>query len=86
MDRGAVRIKVLLFARLRELAGAELLDLDLAEGSTVGDVWRQIQGTHPALAAYRLAPLAAVNLDYAALDTPVAVGVEVAFFPPVSGG
>jgi molybdopterin converting factor subunit 1 len=86
MDRGTVRIRVLLFARLRELAGADSLDLDLAQGATVGDVWRQVQASHPALGAYRSAPLAAVNLDYAPLDTPLVGDVEVAFFPPVSGG
>ena len=80
-----MKVKVLLFARLRELA-AESVDLEVPEGATVADVWRKLQADFPSLAAYTHPPLAAVEQEYAAPDTPVLAGKEIAFFPPVSGG
>ena len=70
-----------LFAGLRERAGRRELDLELAEGSVVADVW-------PALALGDEPPglLFAVNRDYAPRGRPLAEGDEVAVIPPVSGG
>jgi molybdopterin converting factor small subunit len=48
----------------------------------VGDVLQQVD--RASVLTGRL--LYAVNMEYAKLDTPVAEGDEVAFFPPVTGG
>ncbi len=70
-----------LFAGLAERAGRRELDVELAEGSVVADVW-------PALAQGDEPPglLFAVNRDYATRERPLAEGDEVAVIPPVSGG
>ena len=81
-----MRITVRLFARLRELAGAGELAVEVPVGATVADVWRVLVATHPAAAAYERSMSCAVNLDYAKMTTFVADGDEVAFLPPVSGG
>jgi molybdopterin converting factor subunit 1 len=81
-----MRLRVRLFARLRDLAGTEELERDAAERSDVGAVWRALVSEIPALAAYSGSVSAAVNADYARMDTPVHDGDEVAFLPPVSGG
>jgi molybdopterin converting factor subunit 1 len=81
-----MRVTVRLFARLRELAGAGELSLDVAEPATVADVWAALTGAHPDLAPYAGAMSCAVNEEYARLATPVRDGDEVAFLPPVSGG
>ncbi|HEU5179695.1 MAG TPA: molybdenum cofactor biosynthesis protein MoaE [Candidatus Polarisedimenticolia bacterium] len=81
-----MRVRVLLFARLRELAGREVVDLDLPEGETLSGCWRRLQQEHPPLQAYRGMPLAAVNQEYAPANLALRGGEEVAFFPPVSGG
>ncbi len=45
----SVNVHVRLFAALREQAGAGTLELDLADGATVGDVWSQLGlGDEPA--------------------------------------
>ncbi len=82
MCRGRqVTITVLYFARLREDVGRERDEVaSTGDVQTVGDVWRGLHGEPPA----RL--MAAVNQAHARLDTPVADGDEVAFFPPVTGG
>lgn len=76
-------ISVLYFARLREDLGRErdTIAADLGDIVTVADVWRHLHGAAP---PPRL--LAAVNQNHARMDSPVADGDEVAFFPPVTGG
>jgi molybdopterin synthase sulfur carrier subunit len=96
-----MRVKVRLFAQLRDLAGGSDLDctVDAPAGTSsvqaspavqevcsVQDVWRAVVRDHPALASFTRAMSTAVNLEYARLDTPVRDGDEVAFLPPVSGG
>jgi molybdopterin synthase catalytic subunit len=76
-----VKVRVRLFAALRERAGTGDLELELPEGATVADVW-------PALALGDEQPgiMFAVNRDYADRSRALAAGDEVALIPPVSGG
>ncbi len=76
-----MQITVRLFAGLRERAGTGVRELELAQGSRVGDVWPALAlGEEPAGLLY------AVNKEYAAADGAIAEGDEVALIPPVSGG
>ena len=81
-----MRVRVQLFARLRELAGRGEADLDVPAGARVDDVWRMIAAAHPALEPFGRAVSCAVNADFAQRSTPVREGDEIAFLPPVSGG
>lgn len=81
-----MRVRVRLFARLREIAGAAEIERTVQAGATLGDVWESLAGEFPAMAPYRSSVSGAVNADYARMDAPVAEGDEVAFLPPVSGG
>ncbi|HEV8375628.1 MAG TPA: MoaD/ThiS family protein [Candidatus Polarisedimenticolia bacterium] len=81
-----MKVRVLLFARLRELARSDALELELPEGSTAGSVWLRLQEQVEALRAYRRPPLMAIDQAYVSPDSVLAGGEEVAFFPPVSGG
>ena len=76
-----IRVRVRLFAMLRERAGRSSVEVELAEGSTAGDVWASlgIGEEPPALGV-------AVNRAYADRTTALSDGDEVAFIPPVSGG
>jgi molybdopterin synthase catalytic subunit len=82
----AVRIRVRLFAIQRELAGAREVALDLPAGATVEAAWSALVARHPVLAPGRSSVRFAVNGEYAAPDTGLADGDEVAMIPPVSGG
>jgi molybdopterin converting factor subunit 1 len=82
-----MRVKVRLFAQLRDLAGGGDFDCSVAaDEASVQDVWRAIVRDHPALASFTRAMSTAVNLEYVRPDAPVRDGDEVAFLPPVSGG
>ena len=79
-------LTVHLFARLRELAGADAVAVELPPGATVADVRRAVSAAYPAAAALVARSAVAVNHDFAADPAAVAPGVEVAILPPVSGG
>ncbi len=81
-----MRVRVRLFASLREAAGRETIELALEPGVRAEDVWRRLAEEYPALASRRAALTLAVNRSYAPFDTPLHDGDEVVFLPPVSGG
>jgi molybdopterin converting factor subunit 1 len=82
----AIAVRVRLFARLREQAGAETELLEVPDGSSVADVYQALRTKHPALEADRKAVRAALNQEFKDWGAEVADGDEVAFIPPVSGG
>ncbi len=76
-----VIVRIRLFAGLRERAGAGALEVPLADGATVGDVWEQLGlGDEPPGLLY------ARNRAYVERSEHVHDGDEVAVIPPVSGG
>ncbi|TAL41373.1 MAG: MoaD/ThiS family protein [Methylovulum sp.] len=75
-------IKVRYFASLKESLGRPEDSLDFAGSITVRELWCRVNPGQPLPANI----LAAVNMDYVGLDSPVSGGDEVAFFPPVTGG
>ena len=78
-----MRVVVRLFAGLRERAGTGEQHVELAEGALAADVWPMLRdrlGDRPE------GLVLAVNRRYAADDTPLSDGDEVALIPPVSGG
>jgi molybdopterin synthase catalytic subunit/molybdopterin converting factor small subunit len=76
-----VRVRVRLFAGLRERAGAGSLEIDVPDGATVADVWPVLElGDEPAGLLY------ARNRAYVEPGEALQAGDEVAVIPPVSGG
>ena len=86
MSAWGVRVRVRLFASLREAVGSGLLELDLPAGATPADAWGALVRSKPAIAPRRSSLAAAVNRSYAGFDAPLHEGDEIAFIPPVSGG
>jgi molybdopterin converting factor subunit 1 len=81
-----MRVRVRLFASLREAAGCPEVEVDLSPGASPEDAWRTLAADHPSLAAKRANLAASVNRRYASFDAPLEDGDEVVFIPPVSGG
>jgi molybdopterin converting factor subunit 1 len=82
----SMRVRVRLFASLREAAGCSEVKLELPGSATAEEAWRRLAGDFPALASRRASLAVSVNRRYAAFDTALQDGDEVAFIPPVSGG
>ena len=76
-----MNVRVRLFAALRERAGRGTLEVEVADGATVGDVWPLL-----GLGAEPQGLLYARNRAYVERSEALGAGDEVAFIPPVSGG
>jgi molybdopterin converting factor subunit 1 len=79
-------VKVLLFARLAELAGRRQVDLEIGEGLTAGDAYRLLVERDRALDGFGGHLAYAINREYVGAETPLRDGDELALIPPVSGG
>jgi len=79
-------VKVLFFGRLKEITGRGEDAIELAEASTIEQLFSQCVTRLPELARYRSSLIASRNQEFAAWDTALHSGDEVAFLPPVSGG
>ena len=81
-----MKVQVRLFARYREAAGRDRVELDLPEGGTVEAAWEAVTSRFPSLSAYRPFTLFAVGNDYVGPERSLRPGEELCLFPPVSGG
>jgi molybdopterin synthase catalytic subunit len=80
-----MRVRVLFFGVLKELAGKSSEVVELREGSSVADLlahYSRQAGMRESLASLAVA----VNREYARADTELKLDDEVALLPPVSGG
>lgn len=78
--------KVLLFARARDLAGADHIEIEIADGARIGEVRSELLNRFSGLQSLAGSLLIAMNNRYASDETIVETGAEIACFPPVSGG
>lgn len=81
-----VKIRLLFFAVLRDIAGRGGAVMELEDGATAGDVWQRLRDEHAALRDYVQPPMIAVNETYVSAGEPLRDGDELAFIPPVAGG
>jgi MoaE-MoaD fusion protein len=83
---GAMRVRVLFFGTLKDLAGRSSDSLDLPEQASVGDLLAHCASQMPRIQEAVTSLAVAVNQQYAGAETVLKPGDEVALLPPVSGG
>jgi molybdopterin synthase catalytic subunit len=81
-----VRIRVLLFAACREVAGASQLELELADGARVADALASLAVREARLERFLAGSRWARNDGFVGADAALEDGDELAVIPPVSGG
>lgn len=81
-----MRVRVQMFAGARELAGQEIIELDVASGTTVAGLRRALVEAVPAMQSLARQLLFAVDADYAEDTAVIPADAEIACIPPVSGG
>jgi molybdopterin synthase catalytic subunit/molybdopterin converting factor small subunit len=81
-----MQVRVLFFGMLKDLAGRGGEVLTLPEDATLGDVFTHYEEMNPRLGELAASIAISVNQEFAAPDSSLKEGDEVAFLPPVSGG
>lgn len=81
-----MRVKVIYFGMLRDLAGRSEETLDLPDGTGTGALFAGIRHRFPELDRFANSLALAVNLEYVTRERELRDGDEVALIPPVSGG
>jgi molybdopterin converting factor subunit 1 len=76
-----MKVRIRLFAGLRERAGADQVELDLPEQASVRDALDRLGGITSDVPV-----VMAINQEYADENTVLSAGDELALIPPVSGG
>jgi molybdopterin converting factor subunit 1 len=81
-----MRVRVLLFARAKDLAGTASLEVELPDGATVAELRRALAELSPRLREFLPRCAVAIGGEFAEEGAVLAEGDEVAWLPPVSGG
>ena len=81
-----MKIRVQFYSQLRDLAGAQTLDVDLAEKATVADLLEKLYQKTPALRARDKSILVGAGVEFVDRDYELQPDDEIAIMPPVQGG
>jgi len=81
-----MRVRVVYFGILRDLAGHDQETVELAESARLSHLYTQLQQRIPALEKFANSLALSINYEYSPLDAVLHDGDEVALLPPVSGG
>lgn len=81
-----MRVRVLFFGMLKEMAGKAMDEIEVREGASIRDVLQHYESQVPALKTCLSSLALAVNQQYAAPETKLMADDEIALLPPVSGG
>ena len=81
-----LKINILLFANLKEIANQSSLQLDVPETTIVADIIDIVKNEIPNLVPYFESIMIAVNMTYVENSYKLNNNDEVALIPPASGG
>ena len=81
-----MNVRVLLFARAKDLAGTASLSLELPAGATVAGLRQALALAYPRLGEFQARCAVAVGGEVVSDEVVLAEDAEAALLPPVSGG
>ncbi len=81
-----MKIRVKFYAQLRDEAGAEYLEIDLPDRSTIAELLEKIYQMRPALRSHAKSILVGAGVEFVDRDYKLKPSEEIAIMPPVQGG
>jgi molybdopterin converting factor small subunit len=81
-----VKLRLRLYAVARQLAGTDVVEIELPDRATVGQLRAGLGARVPALAPIVAHLMFAVDAEYRRDETVLGPEADVACIPPVSGG
>jgi molybdopterin converting factor subunit 1 len=81
-----MRVRVLLFAIYRDLAGTGEIEVEVPFEATARTALDRLRSLNDRFERLPAEPAVAVNLEYSSLDAILNDGDELALLPPVAGG
>ena len=81
-----MKVKLLLFASLKDIAGRRDLEMELDDGSTLQEVTEKLASLYPEIGRMQNSVRIAINQEFADENISLNNGDEIAFLPPMSGG
>jgi molybdopterin converting factor subunit 1 len=79
-------VTVRMFARAKDLAGADVITVEVEESATVEELRRRLAAVYPRLKPLLAHSVFAMNNEYADAHSRITPDAEIALLPPVSGG
>ena len=79
-------IRVQFFSQLKDVVRASELELELAEGTTAGQLLSELCDRYPRLRAWDRRLLFGAGVEFVNRDYVIKPGDEIAIMPPVQGG
>jgi molybdopterin converting factor small subunit len=83
---GDMKVRVQFFSRLRDLADAQEMELEVPEGTKVADLLEMLYARTPALRDWDKSILVAAGVEFVGRDYVVQLGDQISIMPPVQGG
>jgi MoaD family protein len=81
-----MKVRAEFYAQLRDLVGNREIDVELAEGATVGDLLDQIYAQQPKLRPQDKSILIGAGVEFVDRNYKLKPGDEISIIPPVQGG
>jgi molybdopterin converting factor subunit 1 len=81
-----MKVSLRLFAGLKDVVGRREMDIDVADGSTVGDLKERLALEFPSVQPLLKTLVFAIDDEYVSFEEKLREGAQVALIPPVSGG
>ena len=81
-----MKVKLLFFASLKDIAGRRELEMELDDASTLQQVTEKLASLYPEIGLMQNSVRIAINQEFADEDSSLNNGDEIAFLPPMSGG
>jgi MoaD family protein len=81
-----MKVRAEFYSRLKEIIGAQALEISLRKNATVNDLFEQLKESHPQLRDFEKSMLFGVGVEFVDRNHVLNDGDVIAIMPPVQGG